>query len=394
MTKKTRAGRSILCLFLILCTLFPTGCVNLQLADQVPNENEETKPPKEELQGELLPSPDVLLYGKTIASGTVLYAYEQLEESIARTIPASTIYFDREKQVTEEDLKTAARLFTSDRPDCFWFQKNYTFTTIENIVIECQPTYNFTGDKLEAAREELETAVDSFLTALPEGQEPYQIALSLHDALAKHVKYEKVGYHQTAYGALVDEKAVCAGYAAAYQLLLQRAGIPSYTVTGTAIDPSDALSTEPVAHAWNAVWLSDGECVFTDVTWDDALDYTYHYYFNLSFEEMEQDHVTDTAYFEPISCNHNTYSYFDRTLSVNVDDTATASRLAPLFRKRVDAPGYEAVLYYTGKADFSNWFRPLASSLLWHIKHGTGNASCTSRWISKGHEYYVVLIPN
>lgn len=393
MTKKTQAWRSLLCLLLALCTLFSAGCVELQLDVQPPNTSEPESPPKEELQGEPLPAPDVLLYGKTIASGKVLYAYHQLEEAIARTIPASTIYFDREERVTEEDLQTAATLFTSDRPDCFWFQKSYTFTTIENIVIECQPTYNFTGEELEQARIKFDAAVDSILSVVSEAQDPHQITRYLHDAVADAVFYEKVGYHQTAYGALVDKKAVCAGYSAAYQLLLQRAGISAYTVIGTATDSSGEFGTEPIAHSWNAVWLTENECVFTDVTWDDSSQHTFRYYLNRSFEIMEEDHVTNTDYFKPIACQHDFYNDSDLP---RVDDTATPSELAALFRPYHASynRGYEATFYYTGETDFSGWFRPLASSLLWHIQHGTGTASCTSRWIQRGHEYYVVLIRN
>ncbi len=392
MTKKSQAWRSLLCLFLALCTLFSAGCVELQLDVQPPNTNEPEPPPKEELQGEPLSAPDVPLYGKTIANDTVLYVYNQLEESIARTIPASTIYFDREKRVTEEDLQTAVTLFTSDRPECFWFQRNYTFTKIEEIVIECQPTYNFTGNELKRARVKFDAAVESILSTLPKYQDPHQITRYLHDALANDIHYEKVGYHQTAYGALVDKKAVCAGYAAAYQLLLQRVGIAAYTVIGTATDSSGEFGSEPISHAWNAVWLSDDECVFTDVTWDDSSQRIFHYYFNRSFEVMEEDHFTDTAYFKPISCQHDLYNYSNLP---RVDDTATPSELAPLFRPIYTIQGgYEATFYYTGETDFSGWFRPLASSLLWHIQQGSMSASCTSRWIQRGHEYYVVLIRN
>ncbi|MBO5670640.1 MAG: hypothetical protein J6S41_03745, partial [Clostridia bacterium] len=96
---------------------------------------------------------------------------------------------------------------------------------------------------------------------LPDGND-YDKALYLHDALAAHVSYVKTGDHQTAYGALVGKKAVCAGYAAAYQLLMKRAGIRNWTVEGSSID---SRTGQTVPHAWNLVWISNDVCVYTDV---------------------------------------------------------------------------------------------------------------------------------
>ena len=52
----------------------------------------------------------------------------------------------------------------------------------------------------------------------------------------------------TAWSALLDNETVCAGYAAASQLLFQRLGIKSTVVTGNTTGP----------HAWNFVFYDDG----------------------------------------------------------------------------------------------------------------------------------------
>ena len=65
-------------------------------------------------------------------------------------------------------------------------------------------------------------------------------------------------YH--AYGALMEGKSVCQGYAYAFKLLCDKAQIPCWIVTGTYGD-------EP--HAWNYVWV-DNNYYLVDVTWDDA----------------------------------------------------------------------------------------------------------------------------
>ena len=65
-------------------------------------------------------------------------------------------------------------------------------------------------------------------------------------------------YH--AYGALMEGKSVCQGYAYAFKLLCDKAQIPCWIVTGTYGD-------EP--HAWNYVWVNNNYYL-VDVTWDDA----------------------------------------------------------------------------------------------------------------------------
>lgn len=61
----------------------------------------------------------------------------------------------------------------------------------------------------------------------------------------------------TAYAALVEEKADSEGLALAFQLLAQRGGLESYVVTGT-------VGETP--HFWNIVGLADGEYRHVDVT--------------------------------------------------------------------------------------------------------------------------------
>lgn len=65
----------------------------------------------------------------------------------------------------------------------------------------------------------------------------------------------------------MGNKTVCAGYAQAYQLLLQQAGIDSWYVVGLIGDTTgDSGSTR--SHAWNLVNVGNGYKV-VDVTWDD-----------------------------------------------------------------------------------------------------------------------------
>lgn len=107
-----------------------------------------------------------------------------------------------------------------------------------------------------------------------------------------HVTYDDAYLNeQNAYTAIVEGKAVCAGYAFAFQYLLMRNGIESYYVVGTAgVDKAG----KPVGHAWNIAKIS-GVWYYVDPTWNDSDDEyaPYHAYFNLDTDLLTRDHVLD-----------------------------------------------------------------------------------------------------
>lgn len=75
--------------------------------------------------------------------------------------------------------------------------------------------------------------------------------------------YEKQGAPRTSYepyGPLIEGTGVCLGFATAFQLLMDMAGIECITVTGAAFRSREN-------HAWNMVRL-DGEWYCVDPTWD------------------------------------------------------------------------------------------------------------------------------
>lgn len=94
------------------------------------------------------------------------------------------------------------------------------------------------------------------------------------------------------YGGLVNQSAVCLGYAASFQLLMDMAGIECITVVGAAFHSTGD-------HAWNMVKL-DGNWYCVDVTWDangrEQLGEEYAWkYFNVTSDEMAKNHQWDYA---------------------------------------------------------------------------------------------------
>jgi transglutaminase-like putative cysteine protease len=115
--------------------------------------------------------------------------------------------------------------------------------------------------------------------------------LAIHEYVVKNTAYDFDNYinervpedSYTAYGTLINGKAVCQGYADTMKLLLNLAGIEAQVVVGYAGEP----------HAWNMVKI-DGEYYHLDATWDDPVpdagNKVRYTYFNVSDEQISKDH--------------------------------------------------------------------------------------------------------
>lgn len=141
----------------------------------------------------------------------------------------------------------------------------------------------------------------------PEGgfsdcDEEREYARKIHDYVACKVTYDPVGYEpnipvsetrydvlQEAYNVLGENQntAICAGYARAFALICQYAGINCAWVWGN--------ETEESSHAWNVIYPCDGsEPVLVDVTWDDGL----------SFDTVGQIDVDYSYFYIPLSSDY------------------------------------------------------------------------------------------
>ncbi len=98
---------------------------------------------------------------------------------------------------------------------------------------------------------------------------PETKAYVAHNYLARTVEYWlkedanplEMSYRQSAYGALINKKCVCQGYAEAYKRLLDTQGISNYVLCGK-------VKASTVHHAWNAVSFNGRDYFHVDVTWD------------------------------------------------------------------------------------------------------------------------------
>lgn len=255
----------------------------------------------------------------------------------ADTMPNGFIELGDADELTQSDVYLAAITVKTDHPEIFWLPYawyigethndklailfvNDVETSVGDSIESITATYVIERAKKQKMQQELRAAVEKIKSKIT-ATDPYEIELQLHDILAKKITYLKGGnispLAYTAYGALVEGKAVCEGYSRAFQLLLYEFGINSTLASGYA----------GLEHMWNLVQIG-GAWYHVDITWDDQQSETNHLYFNLTDQSISRDHIINTDYKnltdhevisgEPFNyslpvCNSTAANYFEKT---------------------------------------------------------------------------------
>lgn len=209
--------------------------------------------------------------------------------------------------LSEEDFQKMFQALSYDNPDLLCI-RNESQIVKRGVKAYFVPQYTCDAQTCAANEIALNEAAQKIINSVPTDADVYTVELYLHNAICSCVTYEtadNTGY--TAFDALVGGRAVCEGYARAFQLLLNRVGIPNYLVTGTGVNA--AGDTE--GHMWNLVDL-DSQHYYVDVTWDDldsvATDRYSHTYFNVSDLDVYNNHLNMSP--ADNQCIYEQYNYF------------------------------------------------------------------------------------
>ena len=223
--------------------------------------------------------------------------------------------------LSNESIVRIYEAFYNDNPQFVYLDRTYSLegrrrldgSSYYNTVIL---QYTMTAPQRIQAVNALQAASEMILAECPKTDDQYVIERYLHDQLNARCTYDMAAAESditavpnayTAYGALVEGKAVCEGYAKAMQLLLQQVSIPVTLVTGTVRE-----SSEP--HMWNLVSIH-GETYHLDATWNDTNDQALHTFFNLTTEMVDLSYTIDNAESLPL-CTAVTDNVFVRENTV------------------------------------------------------------------------------
>ena len=200
--------------------------------------------------------------------------------------------------ISVKDLDRVYQGFLYDHPAYFWLGRSYSYRvngsdrdgeTADAVLLVPEVD---SKKELEERRKIFESSAEKILTAVQKSESEKVRAQQIYDLLADGTEYvEEAAYDEglltehTAYGAIVERRAVCDGFALAYKYLLDQCGIRNTLIPG---------ESEGAPHVWNTVYW-DESWHEADLTWDaSSAAHDKRQYFDLTTEEMEKDHSRET----------------------------------------------------------------------------------------------------
>lgn len=257
-------------------------------------------------------------------------AYEAMVEGVVSF--SESIHISKNGHINESSMSDLVSYVKLDNPSVFYLASNYGYRMSGGDVWYI-PNYLFDKSVIQEMQNRLLMFSDNILTdVIKSPMDDYEKELALHDYLVKHVVYDYDSLSlqnppediYSAYGALVNKKSVCSGYANAMKMLLDRCGIECLIVTGDSKIPGRDVS---VGHAWNIVKINN-KFYHLDVTWDAPVgklpDELFHHYFNLTDTDIAIDHTWDG---DVPPCNASDHNYFMRQGLHITDDATLKERL-------------------------------------------------------------------
>lgn len=246
------------------------------------------------------------------------FYYNQLSEEeqiVYKEILQGLWQLSSEIQVHSIDAEAAGSIFRKilyDNPDIFWCDGSATSTTYSDYTIFV-PNYTCSPDEKNVRQAQIDASVEECLSKIPSDESSYHKIQYIYEYLVNQTDYQlDCADSQNIYSVLVNKVSVCAGYAKATQLLLQKLGIECIYVTGSTVDTGQS-------HAWNIVKI-DENYYHVDTTWGDpvfvmqeenienALNISYDY-LCCSDTEAAKTHVWNHEIGLP-ACTSNVYNYY------------------------------------------------------------------------------------
>lgn len=179
-------------------------------------------------------------------------------------------------------FQAAIDAFFYDHPELFYldltqmslYTKSTSFagkTTYNVSIVPSSTNYldaQFSSEeKAKNAEKEVEAIRNSFITQV--SGNTYNKILQVHDTLVNMLQYDSTLSRKNThniYGALIEKKVVCEGYAKSLKYILDGLNIPCILVGGTATNSSGKTES----HMWNYVQIN-GKWYGVDSTWDDPI---------------------------------------------------------------------------------------------------------------------------
>lgn len=285
------------------------------------------------------------------------YAYSTLENSeeqqLYQELLDSLLACEAETELStlnEALIEPVFECVMADHPEIFYVD-GYNLTTYrmgeELIKLTFSGTLTVEPAEIAVRREKIGQTAEAWLAEAQNLENSYEKLKYLYEQLISHTDYE-LGCcdSQNICSVLLNGVSVCQGYAKTLQYLCQQLDIPALLVSGT---------VRGQGHAWNLVYMDDGQWYFVDPTWGDAsyqqedgaactqnscpaVNYDY---FCVTTQQLKLTHSPDEKIFLP-ECTATACNYYRREGLYL--ESAEESAIAGIF-ERADRLGMETVTF-------------------------------------------------
>ncbi len=258
---------------------------------------------------------DGKFYYKQLTSGQ-----KEIYEAAYAAVKSGSAEFSyvAESGYNKSDLSKGITAFRNDHPEFCSLNGGYFSSTKGTDVTVTLKTRNFCDDPSGGSyRTELMSKVSQIVSQARRYSPGYEQIKYVHDYLCKTVEYDyssasKSSSDQTpleqmsntAYGALINGRAVCGGISFAFELIAQQLGYECGYISGRAKRDS---------HAWNMIKVgSNYYCI--DVTFDDhyekGKDYIEYNYFCIKSSEISKTHTPSGEFTYPYAESNDLNYYY------------------------------------------------------------------------------------
>lgn len=202
------------------------------------------------------------------------YYFKQLteeEQRVYRELLKGIRAREKEFYLTISDDDSIDRSYHAvlkDHPEIFWVhnrEKIYKTTYSDSDYCVFTPGYTYTDGEIDEIQTAMEQSFQEVRALIPEDASDYEKVRIVYTYVIDHTQYQTGEDDQSIAGVFWKKSAVCAGYAGAFQYLLERLDIPCIYVDG-----STKGSTE--GHAWDIVKIGQ-EYYYVDATNGDQPDF-------------------------------------------------------------------------------------------------------------------------
>jgi len=218
----------------------------------------------------------------------------------------SECLYEREKYLYTS-FSYAKAAFFAENPDMFFIDQSKLNVDVSgyDIIINCGDNENYYIDGINSKSDvinmeaKLKESISPIMKELENLEDDYSKIKKVHDYLCDTITYDQNANNiRNIYGALVEKKCVCQGYALAFQYFMNQLNIEAVLIYGEAFEFVPIGEGFGVNHVWNYVKL-DNNWYAVDVTWDDKIQKTEYAYFLKGSKTMKENHSNDWQVVSP-----------------------------------------------------------------------------------------------